>query len=144
MRSPGATAPSSSCQSVPATGRGCRWCYRYKSRDATEVSEAELAFLVTVTHLGAIAVEKAKRLEAQRAQTERLRRALAVNESLLGHALAGNSLAALVRVVETLLTEPLVVVDLITQTLLARHSPAPDLIAGLNGAASCARGPPGC
>lgn len=99
-----------------------------QSREIVPVSETDLAFLVTVTHLGAIAVEKAKRLEEQRGQTERLRRALAVNESLLGHALAGDSLTALVGVVETLLTQPLVVIDLITYTLLAHRSPAPELV----------------
>jgi purine catabolism regulator len=99
-----------------------------QSRETTQVGEMELAFLTTVAHLGAIAVEKAKRLEAERAQSERLRRTLAVNESLLARALAGDSLTNLLGTVEVLLPEPFLVVDLTTHSILARRSPAQNMI----------------
>lgn len=98
------------------------------SWEVVSVDEAELAFLTTIAHFGAIAVEKAKRLDAERAQSDRLRRVLAVNESLLARALAGDSMLNLLATVEALVPEPLIVVDLTKQTVLARRSPAADVV----------------
>lgn len=107
---------------------GNRMVLSVQSPQVVPVADMELAFLTTIAHLGAIAVEKVKRLEAERAQSERLRRVLAVNESLLARALAGESMLTLLGTVEALLPEPLVVVDLTTHTVLARRSPAPDVV----------------
>lgn len=108
--------------------QGNRMVLSVQSRDVVPVSETELAFLGTIAHLGAIAVEKAKRLDAERAQSERLRRMLAVNETLLARALAGDSLTSLLATMEALLPEPLVVVDLTTRDVFAHRSPAPEVI----------------
>ena len=99
-----------------------------QARDVVRVTETDLAFLTTVAHLGAIAVEKAKRLAAERAQSERLRRMLAVNDSLLGRALAGEPLTGLLATVEALLPEPFLVIDLTARAIHARRSPAPGTI----------------
>jgi purine catabolism regulator len=99
-----------------------------QSREALRVSEDELAFLTTIAHLGAIAVEKAKRLEAGRASAERLERTLEINASLLERALAEGAMPTLIGMVETLLADPLVVIDMIGQTATARRSPAPERV----------------
>lgn len=107
---------------------GAHMVLSVQSRDVTRVSEMDLAFLTTVAHLGAIAVEKAKRLAAERAQSERLRRMLAVNDSLLGRALAGDPLTTLLATIEALLPDPFLVIDLTTRTIHARRSPTPGTI----------------
>jgi DNA-binding PucR family transcriptional regulator len=99
-----------------------------QSREVLRVTETELAFLTTVAHLGAIAVEKAKGLEAGRLLADRLQRTLEINSSLLERTLAGGSMATITSMVETLLAEPLVIIDLMTQTLQARRSPAPEIV----------------
>ena len=108
--------------------QGNRIVLSVQSRDVVSVSEMELAFLSTAAHLGAIAVEKAKRLEAERAQSDRLRRMLAVNENLLASAFAGDSLASLLGTVAAILPEPLVLLDLTTRDVFAHRSPAADVL----------------
>ncbi|TIS11571.1 MAG: GAF domain-containing protein, partial [Mesorhizobium sp.] len=61
------------------------------SRDIMEVPEEDLAFLGMIVHLGAIAIEREQRLEAERQAGDRLQKALKAHTSLLEHVLADGS-----------------------------------------------------
>lgn len=104
---------------------GNRMVMSVQARRVVDVDPAELDFLTTIAHLGAIAVEKAKRLDAERRQSERLRQVLALNQSLLARALAGDSLPTLLTLIEALLPDPLIVIDAVGGAILVCRSPVP-------------------
>jgi purine catabolism regulator len=93
------------------------------ARTVTEVTEDDLAFLGTIIHLGAIAVEKQHRLAAEKRASERLERALTAHTSLLEHVLSDGSVSSLAAMVGRLLPNPLVVVDLTANQVIAGRSP---------------------
>jgi DNA-binding PucR family transcriptional regulator len=96
------------------------------SRDILPVTEEDRALLGLIVHLGAIAVERHRRLEEERLAAERLRTALTVQESFLNQALSGAAISDLVHRVGRLLPHPILVVDFTTNTAAAGASPRPD------------------
>ncbi len=99
-----------------------------QSRSVVEVLEADLAFLATIVHLGAIAVDKAHRLRAERGAAERLQKVLTAHASLMSKVLSDGSVASATAMVETVLPNPIVVVDLTANLVVAGRSPKPDKI----------------
>ena len=95
------------------------------ARTVTEVTEGDLAFLGTIIHLGAIAVEKQHRLAAEKRASDRLERALTAHTSLLEHVLSDGSVSSLAAMVGRLLPNPLVVVDFTVNQMIAGRSPLP-------------------
>jgi len=93
------------------------------ARTITEVTEDDLAFLGTIIHLGAIAVEKQHRLATEKRASERLDRALTAHTSLLEHVLSDGSVSSLAAMVGRLLTNPLIVVDFTVNQIIAGRSP---------------------
>ena len=94
--------------------------------DRIDVSEHEIDFLVTVAHLVAIAVEKSKRLQRERRQTERLRTALDLGASLMALVLEGAPIGTVSGVVSAILPDPFVILDLVGGSTTVRHSAATD------------------
>ena len=99
-----------------------------QSRNVVDLSEADLAFLETIVHLGAIAVDKAHRLKAERVAAERLQHVLSAHSSLMHKVLSDGSVASTTAMVETFLPNPTVVVDLTANMVVAGRSPKPDSI----------------
>jgi purine catabolism regulator len=95
------------------------------SLERITVSEAELAFLSTVTQLASIAVEKAKRVRLEQDRALRLRQTIEISSSLMDLVLAEGSMDALVEIVATVIPHPLVIADLAAGTFSVRRSPAP-------------------
>ncbi|MEI2302248.1 helix-turn-helix domain-containing protein [Ensifer sp. MJa1] len=93
------------------------------ARQVTDVSEDDLAFLGTIIHLGAVAVEREHQLEAQKVSAQRLERALKAHTSLLEHVLTDGSVASLSAMVGTMLPNPTVVVDFTANQVMAGQSP---------------------
>ncbi|MEI3854742.1 MULTISPECIES: helix-turn-helix domain-containing protein [unclassified Ensifer] len=93
------------------------------AREVAEVSEDDLAFLGTIIHLGAIAVEREHRLEAEKQSAQRLERALEAHTSLLEHVLSDGSVAPLSAMVGTMLPNPTVVVDFTANQVVAGRPP---------------------
>ncbi|AHG49000.1 PucR family transcriptional regulator (plasmid) [Rhizobium leguminosarum bv. trifolii CB782] len=96
------------------------------ARSVTEITEEELAFMGTIVHLGAIAVEKQHRLTAEAKASERLDRALAAHTSMLEHVLSDGSVSSLASMAGRVLPEPLVVVDFTVNQIIAGRSPLPE------------------
>ncbi|AZO74350.1 MAG: PucR family transcriptional regulator [Mesorhizobium sp.] len=94
------------------------------SRDIMEVPEEDLAFLGMIVHLGAIAIEREQRLEAERQAGDRLQKALKAHTSLLEHVLADGSVSSLSAMVGSLLPNPVVVVDFTANQIIAGRSPS--------------------
>ncbi|MGI6854222.1 helix-turn-helix domain-containing protein [Mesorhizobium sp. 1B3] len=99
-----------------------------QSRSVVDLSEADLAFLETIVHLGAIAVDKAHRLRAERVAAERLQNVLAAHSALMRKVLSDGSVASAAAMVETFLPNPTVVVDLTANLVVADRSPKPDVV----------------
>ncbi|ANL56874.1 helix-turn-helix domain-containing protein [Rhizobium phaseoli] len=93
------------------------------ARQITEVSEDDLAFLGTIIHLGAIAVEREHRLEAEKRSAQRLERALKAHTSLLEHVLSDGSVAPLSAMVGMMLPNPTVVIDFTANQAIAGRPP---------------------
>jgi purine catabolism regulator len=93
------------------------------ARQVTEVSDDDLAFLGTIIHLGAIAVEREHRLEAEKRSAQRLERALQAHTSLLEHVLNDGSVSPLSAMVGMMLPNPTVVVDFTANQVTAGRSP---------------------
>ena len=93
------------------------------AREITAVSEEDLAFLGMIVHLGAIAIEREHRLEAEKRSADRLQRALMAHTSLLEHVLADGSVSSLSTMVGALLPNPVVVVDFTANQVIAGRSP---------------------
>ena len=94
------------------------------SREITEVSAEDIAFIGMIVHLGEIAVEKQHRLRQEKQAGERLQRALAVHTSLLQQALSEGSVAALADKVGELLPNPVVIIDFHANLVVAGRSPS--------------------
>ncbi|MFO0997116.1 MAG: helix-turn-helix domain-containing protein [Alphaproteobacteria bacterium] len=105
--------------------RGRPMVLAVQSRQQIEVTEQELSFLETVTNLAAIAVEKTARFEAEHGRTAKMRHLLEIHAELMEQVLAGGTLASLMRTIEALLPEPVVVVDLTSNVVLPGRSPEP-------------------
>jgi purine catabolism regulator len=93
------------------------------SREIVDVSETELAFLVTVTQLASIAVEKAKRVQIEQDRAQRLRRTVEISTQLMESVLAEHSIEAVVGMVAAVLPYPLIIADLAAGTFSVRRSP---------------------
>ncbi|PDS27480.1 helix-turn-helix domain-containing protein [Rhizobium phaseoli] len=93
------------------------------ARQITEVSEDDLAFLGTIIHLGAIAVEREHRLAAEKRSAQRLERALKAHTSLLEHVLSDGSVAPLSAMVGMMLPNPTVVIDFTANQVIAGRPP---------------------
>lgn len=97
------------------------------SREIVDVSETELAFLVTVTQLASIAVEKAKRMQIEQDRAQRLRRTVEISTELMESVLAEDSMDAVVGMVAAVLPYPLIIADFATGTFSVRRSPTKSL-----------------
>lgn len=97
-----------------------------QSHDKVEVNEDDLAFLETVIHLGAIAVEKSHYLAAERSQADRLQIALKAHATLMEKVLSDGSVASSSSLIETILPNPFIVIDLTANTVIAGRSPQPE------------------
>ncbi|MBN7807795.1 MULTISPECIES: helix-turn-helix domain-containing protein [Agrobacterium] len=93
------------------------------SRQVTEVSDADLAFLGAIIHMGAIAVEREHRLDAEKRAAQRLERALNAHTSLLDHVLRDGSVAPLSAMVDKMLPNPTVVVDFTANQVISGRPP---------------------
>ncbi len=93
------------------------------SRQLTEVTQDDLAFLGTIIHLGAIAVEREHRLQVEKHAARRLENALKAHTSLLEHVLSDGSVASLSAMVDRLLPNPTIVIDFTTNQIIAGASP---------------------
>jgi len=93
------------------------------SRQITEVSQDDLAFLSAIIHMGAIAVDREHRLEAEKRSAQRLERALQAHTSLLEHVLSDGSVAPLSAMVGMMLSNPTVVVDFTANQVIAGRPP---------------------
>ena len=95
------------------------------SRDITDVSADDLAFMGMIVHLGGIAVAREHRLRAGRQAAEQLQNALQTQTALLEEVLSGGSTAALATMLAGLLPDAILVVDFAGNTIEASRSPAP-------------------
>ncbi|WP_342640895.1 helix-turn-helix domain-containing protein [Rhodoligotrophos ferricapiens] len=98
-----------------------------QSMQVVDVTENELAFLETIVHLGAIAIDKAKRLQAEQAFAERLQSTLSAHSSLMQRVLSDGSVTSATSVIGKLLLNPIVVVDLTANLVVAERPPRADL-----------------
>lgn len=99
-----------------------------QSRSVVEVTEEDLAFLGTIVHLGAIAVDKAHRLRAEHEAAERLQRVLAVNASLMEQVLADGDVASAAAMIGGVFPDPIAVVDLTANMVVTGRSPRPEVL----------------
>ncbi|QCI67633.1 helix-turn-helix domain-containing protein [Phreatobacter stygius] len=104
---------------------GHRTVLSVRSRAIVAVTQAEIALLQFVVHLGEIAMNKARSLAEEQAFGERLRSALTAHGLLLDQALADGSVEAAAAKVASMLPNPLVIVDLTSRRVLTQHSPLP-------------------
>ncbi|QWK81567.1 helix-turn-helix domain-containing protein [Ochrobactrum sp. BTU1] len=93
------------------------------SRQLTEVTQDDLAFLGTIIHLGAMAVEREHRHQVEKRAARRLENALKAHTSLLEHVLSDGSVGSLAAMVGTLLPNPTIVIDFTTNQIIAGASP---------------------
>src|ERR1700712_2797795 len=107
-------------------GEGRPMVMAVSSRKVVDVSADDLAFMGIIVHLGAIAIERAHRHQAQIAAAEQLRRVLGAQGSLLQEVLAGGSIETLTAMLGELLNAPVLVLDFFASSLLASASPVPD------------------
>ncbi|MEW6630496.1 MAG: helix-turn-helix domain-containing protein [Pseudomonadota bacterium] len=94
------------------------------SREITEVSAEDIAFIGMIVHLGEIAVEKQHRLRQEKQAGERLQRVLRAHTSLLQQALSDASVVSLAEKVSDLLPNPVMVVDFHANLVVAGRSPS--------------------
>lgn len=94
------------------------------SRTLMDVSEEDRVFLGMIIHLGAIAVERQRQLEAERRAAERLQQALHVHTTMLEHVLGGGSVTSLSLMVGGQLPNPVIAVDFTANQVVAGRSPA--------------------
>ena len=99
-----------------------------QSRTVVEVTEDDLAFLGSIVHLGAIAVDKAHRLRAEHVFAERLQSVLAVNSALMEQVLADGSVVSAAAMIGEVFPNPIVVLDLTANLIVAGRSPRPEIL----------------
>jgi DNA-binding PucR family transcriptional regulator len=97
------------------------------SRKLLDVSADDLAFMSSIVHLGAIAVERAHRQRTQLAAAEQMRRVLGAQGALLRDVLSGASMDSLTDTLSDMLNAPVLVLDFSTASLLASASPLPEI-----------------
>ena len=98
------------------------------SHDHVEVDKEELDFLVTISHLAAIAVNKAKLVQTERAHSARLQGVLDLSGTLFSRVLSGGPTETLAAIIENVVVHPLIFLDLTSDKIHASRSPdtAPD------------------
>jgi DNA-binding PucR family transcriptional regulator len=94
-----------------------------QSLNVVDVTESELAFIETIVHLGAIAIDKAKRIRADRAFTDRLENTLSAHSSLMQQVLSDGSLPSVTHMIGRLLQNPIIAVDQTANQLVADRVP---------------------
>lgn len=107
---------------------GHRTVLSVRSRDIVPVSRTEIALLRFVVHLGDIAMNKARSLAEEQTFGARLRSALTAHQSLLDQVLTSGSVEMAATKVGSMLSNPLVIVDLTSWRVLSEQSPAPGVI----------------
>lgn len=98
------------------------------ARQVVDVSETELAFLVTVTQLASIAVERAKLVQMGQDRAQRLHRTVEISTELMESVLADDSMEATVARAAAVLPYPLIIADFAAGTFNVRRSPAPKVL----------------
>lgn len=98
------------------------------SIERLEVGDAEQAFLDAVANLAAIAVEKAQRLQSERAAAERMQHAVQVYSDLMPQVLSGDSLQPILDQLDPLFQQPWIVVDLTVNRIHDGPSPIPEAL----------------
>lgn len=96
------------------------------SRTIKELANIDEVFLGTIIHLGSIAVEREHRLAIQTLAADRLKQVFTAHTLLLEHVLSDGSAVSLSDLVREILSDPLVVVDLTDNQLIAGRSPDRD------------------
>ncbi|MDW6024305.1 helix-turn-helix domain-containing protein [Mesorhizobium sp. BAC0120] len=94
------------------------------SREITEVTAEDIAFIGMIVHLGEIAVEKQHRLRQEKEAGRHLQRALLAHTTLLQQALSDGSVVSLAEKVSEFLTNPVVVIDFHANLVVAGRSPS--------------------
>jgi sugar diacid utilization regulator len=87
------------------------------------VDKEELDFLITVSHLAAIAVNKAKLVQSERARSARLQGVLDLSSTLLSRVLSGGPTETLAAIIENVVVHPLIFLDLTSDRIHASRSP---------------------
>ena len=98
------------------------------AREVVDVSETELAFLVTVTQLASIAVERAKLVQMGQDRAQRLHRTVEISTELMESVLADDFMEATVARAAAVLPYPLIIADFAAGTFNVRRSPAPKVL----------------
>lgn len=99
-----------------------------QSRSIVDVTEDDLAMLDAIIHLGAIAIDKARRLGTERAVAERLQSTLDAHSTLMTQVLGDGSVESAAAMIGRLLGAPTVVIDLSANLIVPGRSPRPDLM----------------
>jgi purine catabolism regulator len=93
------------------------------SHDHVEVDQEELDFLVTISHLAAMAVNKAKLVQIERAHSARLQAVLDLSGTLFSRVLSGAATETLAAIIENVVVHPLIFLDLTSDKIHASRSP---------------------
>jgi sugar diacid utilization regulator len=93
------------------------------SREHVDVDKEELDFLVTISHLAAIAVTKAKLVQTERAHSARLQGVLDLSSALFSRVLSGGPTETLAAIIENVIVHPLIFLDLTSNRIHASRSP---------------------
>jgi purine catabolism regulator len=93
------------------------------SHDHVEVDREELDFLVTISHLAAMAVNKAKLVQTERAHSARLQAVLDLSGTLFSRVLSGAATETLAAIIENVVVHPLIFLDLTSDKIHASRSP---------------------
>ncbi|ESR25054.1 helix-turn-helix domain-containing protein [Lutibaculum baratangense] len=93
------------------------------SPERVDVTDEDIDLLTTVSHLAAIAIEKAKLLHDERLLSSRLQRTLELHAGLLERVLAGSSTEAIASIVEAIVPDPVLILDFTTNTVHGTRSP---------------------
>jgi sugar diacid utilization regulator len=93
------------------------------AHDHVEVDQEELDFLVTISHLAAMAVNKAKLVQSERAHSARLQAVLDLSGMLFSRVLSGAATETLAAIIENVVVHPLIFLDLTSDKIHASRSP---------------------
>src|SRR5262249_2021730 len=83
---------------------------------------------VTISHLAAIAMNKAKLVQTERAHSARLQGVLDLSSALFSRVLSGGPTETLAAIIENVIVHPLIFLDLTSARIAARGSPASGLM----------------
>ena len=75
-------------------------------------TRGRLDFLVTISHLAAMAVNKAKLVQSERAHSARLQAVLDLSGTLFSRVLSGAATETLAAIIENVVVHPLIFLDL--------------------------------